>query len=92
MFQSPDSGAPASPIASSTQAPHREEVRHILIGPAPAVERTIRILHVMGYAEPNDWSKPIPLDEGSASAAFTALFGVRPGEVLRVLTKHLLME
>ena len=90
MFQSPDSGAPASPIASSTQPPHREEVRHILIGPAPAVERTIRILHVMGYAEPNDWSRPISL-EADGAAAFIALFGVRPGEVIRVLTKHLLM-
>jgi len=90
MFQSPGAGAPASPM-SLTQTPHREEVRHILIGPAPAVERTIRILHVMGYAEPNDWSRPIPLEEGS-SALFVALFGVRPGEVIRVLTKHLLME
>jgi hypothetical protein len=66
-------------------------VRHLLIGPPKAVERTIRILHVMGYADPNDWSRPIPLGEGG-SAALAALFGVQPGEVVRVLTKHLLME
>ncbi|NJL47439.1 MAG: hypothetical protein HC929_08020 [Leptolyngbyaceae cyanobacterium SM2_5_2] len=90
MFQSPASGATAS-TESFTPAPRREEVRHLLIGPAPAVERTIRILHIMGYAEPNDWSRPIPLGEGG-SAALAALFGVQPGEVIRVLTKHLMME
>jgi len=90
MFQTPTSGAPAS-TESFSPTPQREEVRHLLIGPPKAVERTIRILHVMGYADPNDWSRPIPLGEGG-SAALAALFGVQPGEVVRVLTKHLLME
>ncbi|NJL47859.1 MAG: hypothetical protein HC929_10710 [Leptolyngbyaceae cyanobacterium SM2_5_2] len=63
MFQTPISGAPAS-TESFSSTPQREEVRHLLIGPPKAVERTIRILHVMGYADPNDWSRPIPLGEG----------------------------
>jgi|GEM_PF-427663 hypothetical protein len=89
-----DQSSPAGAVASTESfapAPRREEVRHLLIGPAPAVERTIRILHLLGYAEPNDWSRPIPLGEGGA-AALAALFGAQPGEVIRVLTKHLLME
>jgi hypothetical protein len=90
MFQSPTSGASAS-SESFGPTTYREEVRHLLIGPPKAVERTIRILHVMGYADPNDWSRPIPLGEGG-SAALAALFGVQPGEVIRVLTKHLMME
>ncbi len=45
----------------------------------------------MGHANPNAWSWPIPLGEGS-SAALIALFGMRPGKVARILTQHLLME
>jgi len=59
--------------------------------PAPAVERTIRILHIVSYAEPNDWSRPILLGE-SGSATLAALFRAQPGEIVRVLIKHLLME
>ncbi len=101
MFQSPTSGAVAS-TESFTPAPRREEVRHILIGPARGVERTILILHTFGYADPNDWSKTIPLGEGApaltaqeeqtAQAALAALFGLQPGDVVRVLTKRLILE
>ena len=77
MFQSPITDAQASTV-SPTTAPRREEVRHLLLGSALAVDRTIKILHVKGYADPNDWSDPLPTG--------------RPNEVMRILTKHLLME
>lgn len=34
----------------------RESVRMILIGSQEAVSRTIRHLHTMNLADPNDWS------------------------------------
>ena len=90
MFQSPASGA-AAPTESFTPEPRREQVRHLLVGPPKPVERTIRMLYVMGYADPNDWSPPILLGEGGA-AALAGLFEAQPGDVVRVLAKHLLME
>ncbi|MDA0266447.1 MAG: hypothetical protein O2890_08960 [Cyanobacteria bacterium] len=58
-------------------APNRETVRHLLLGSLTAVKNTIRVLHKLGYAEPNDWSKPLPTG--------------RTGEVMAILTKHLLL-
>jgi hypothetical protein len=43
-----------------------ERVRHLLYGSLPALDRTIKILHILGYAEPNDWSDPIPVPQPSA--------------------------
>ncbi|MGF1569413.1 MAG: hypothetical protein ACFCVD_15315 [Nodosilinea sp.] len=77
MFQSSSQDASASTVPFSP-APRREEVRHLLLGSALAVERTIMGLHLKGYAEPNDWSDPLPTG--------------RPHEVMRILTKHLLIE
>ncbi|PSR18348.1 hypothetical protein C8255_07885 [filamentous cyanobacterium CCP3] len=37
-----------------------EKVRHMLYGSLAAIDRTIKILHALGYADPNDWSEPIP--------------------------------
>jgi hypothetical protein len=77
MFQTTASGASASPVshAHASTAPQREPVRHLLFGSPKAVETTIKHLHRLGYAEPNDWSKPIPTG--------------RPQEVMAILTKHL---
>ncbi|MGF1569793.1 MAG: hypothetical protein ACFCVD_17280 [Nodosilinea sp.] len=77
MFQSqsPDAQASTVPFAP---APRRAAVRHLLIGSALAVDRTVADLHLKGYAEPNDWSAPLPTG--------------RPHEVMRILTKHLLIE
>lgn len=58
-------------------APNRETVRHLLLGSLTAVKNTIRVLHKLGYAEPNDWSKPLPTG--------------RAGEVMAILTKHLVL-
>jgi hypothetical protein len=77
MFQMTQSGASASTASHVYSAvppvSKREPVRHLLFGSPKAVEITIKHLHRLGYAEPNDWSKPIPTG--------------RSGEVMAILTK-----
>jgi hypothetical protein len=34
--------------------------------------RTIKILHAIGYADPNDWSDPIPVPPGAEGATIAA--------------------
>ncbi|MGB7084666.1 MAG: hypothetical protein WBD47_03870 [Phormidesmis sp.] len=36
-----------------------EIVRHMLFGTLQSVQSTIRLLHKLNYAEPNDWSQPV---------------------------------
>ncbi|TVQ07484.1 MAG: hypothetical protein EA368_14210 [Leptolyngbya sp. DLM2.Bin27] len=55
-----------------------EKLRHLLYGSRAAIDRTIKILHAHGYADPNDWSDPMPTDQ--------------PGQWMAILTKTLLME
>ncbi len=50
--------SPAATIPTSTPVP-REQVRHLLLGTLGAVQGTIALLHKLGYAEPNDWSRPM---------------------------------
>ncbi|MGB3572925.1 MAG: hypothetical protein WA783_14670 [Phormidesmis sp.] len=59
---------------SSGPRPPREQVRHMLFGTLGTVQTTIALLHTLGYAEPNDWSRPISTG--------------RPNEVLAILTKR----
>lgn len=54
--------------------PSREQVRHLLFGTLSSVTGTIAHLHALGYAEPNDWSRPISTG--------------RPNEVMAILTKR----
>lgn len=58
----------------ATPAEYREQVRHLLFGTPRIVQSTILQLHRLGYAEPNDWSRPISTG--------------RPGEVMAILTKR----
>ncbi|MEM9212823.1 MAG: hypothetical protein AAGD25_00470 [Cyanobacteria bacterium P01_F01_bin.150] len=62
-----------STTMSSSSPPHYEPVRHMLFGSIAAVQNTIKLLYVLNYAEPNDWSHPVPSGQ--------------PGEVVVVLTK-----
>ena len=52
----------------------REHVRHLLFGTPGSIQTTIQLLHKLGYAEPNDWSRPISTG--------------RPNEVMAILTKR----
>ncbi|MBW4481446.1 MAG: hypothetical protein KME14_02775 [Tildeniella torsiva UHER 1998/13D] len=76
------------PSHSATPQPRPERVRHLLYGSLAGIDRTIKILHAYGYADPNDWSDPIPVpantvETGSPSRAQTWMV---------ILTKTLLIE
>ncbi|MGB7084450.1 MAG: hypothetical protein WBD47_02770 [Phormidesmis sp.] len=51
-----------------------EHVRHLLFGTPAVVQATIKLLHKLGYAEPNDWSRLMPTG--------------KPNEVMAVLAKR----
>ncbi len=82
MFEylDPDaSGASNLPPAQPAKAhPRPEKVRHMLYGSLAGIDRTIKILHAYGYADPNDWSEPMPTDQ--------------PNQWMAILTKILLIE
>ena len=77
MLQNTEPGVPA-PIDAAAKSPRSEDVRHLLYGSLLGLDRTIKILHKLGYADPNDWSDPIPTE--------------RPKEWMTILTKRLLIE
>jgi hypothetical protein len=82
MFEYLDSDASGAsnfpPAQPSQPYPRPERMRHLLYGSRLGIDRTIKILHTLGYAEPHDWSDPIPTDQ--------------PGQWMAILTKTLLME
>ena len=51
------------------------QVRHLIFGTLGSVQHTIAHLHALGYAEANDWSRPISTG--------------RVNEVMAILTKRL---
>jgi hypothetical protein len=53
-------------------------VRHLLYGSLAGLDRTIKILHTLGYADPNDWSEPMPTG--------------KPNQWMVIMTKILVME
>ncbi|MGB3312592.1 MAG: hypothetical protein WA939_02400 [Nodosilinea sp.] len=62
-----------------------EKVRHMLYGSLAGIDRTIKILHALGYADPNDWSDPIPVPP-SAEGPITA------AQWMVIMTKTVLLE
>lgn len=81
----PSSGN-ASDIPVPTDLPtekqaSRERIKHLLIGSPRVVTRTIYSLHVLGYAEVREWSKP-------QSAGVLG----EPGEVISVLIRYVMPE
>jgi hypothetical protein len=57
-----DSPGGIPPIIHSANlgAPTYGIARHLVLGSRPVLRLTIANLHKRGYAEPNDWSKPLP--------------------------------
>jgi hypothetical protein len=53
-----------------------EVLRVIAVGSLAVVEHHIRQMYQLGYAEPYEWSKPLPT--------------VNPDEVMRILTKRIM--
>ena len=64
MFQPSIEDAPASTVPAEQTAaeptPRYEDVRHLLYGTLASIQSTIHFLHKRGYADPNDWSDPMP--------------------------------
>ncbi|MEM9220196.1 MAG: hypothetical protein AAGD25_38450 [Cyanobacteria bacterium P01_F01_bin.150] len=65
--------AVSTTMLSASAGPRYEPVRHMIFGSIGAVQNTIKLLYVLNYAEPNDWSHPVPSGQ--------------PCEVMVVLTK-----
>ena len=81
MFQEPFEGADASNFLRKPEPLPEyacEPVCHIVLGSLTAVGKTIKLLHKLNYAEPNDWSKPLPTG--------------RPNEVMAILTKKVRVD
>ena len=70
----------------SPKPPTPEKVRHMLFGSLVGIDRTIKILHALGYADPNDWSDPVPMPANSGT------LGRTPNQWMVILTKTLLVE
>ncbi|MGD1952928.1 MAG: hypothetical protein ACFB14_25275 [Leptolyngbyaceae cyanobacterium] len=79
MFQYSSDDADAAKSQPARLPEHQFEiVRHTLLGPPIAVRNTIKLLHKLNYAEPNDWSKLLPTG--------------RPNEVMAILTKRVRID
>ncbi|WOD41048.1 hypothetical protein [Nodosilinea sp. E11] len=93
MFEylEPDaSGASNLPPDQPTHPhPRPEKVRHLLYGSLAGIDRTIKILHAYGYADPNDWSDPIPVPPTSGVQSAATPEGMT---WMVILTKTLLIE
>jgi hypothetical protein len=50
-------------------------LRVIAVGSAKVVENYIMVQHQLGYAEPFEWSRPLPT--------------INPKEIMRILTKRI---
>ncbi len=84
------------PSASSKPQPRPERVRHLLYGSRLGIDRTIKILHAFGYADPNDWSDPIPVpSDGTPPRPSSAVVGAASPQGMPwmvILTKTVLIE
>ncbi|MCG8367796.1 MAG: hypothetical protein MJA27_31240 [Pseudanabaenales cyanobacterium] len=77
MFQASErstAGVSVQPAQSENRSHTKEPIRHMLFGSPAGVRQVIHLLHKLGYAEPNDWSRPMPTG--------------RPGEVMAILTRY----
>ncbi|MBD2105584.1 hypothetical protein [Nodosilinea sp. FACHB-13] len=85
----PEAGSlplPPSGDSKGTRPLTPEKVRHMLYGSLAALDRTIKILHALGYADPNDWSDPIPVPPSTEGATPT------PAQWMVIMTKTILLE
>jgi len=89
MFEylEPDAaGASNHPPGQPTRPhPRPERLRHLLYGSRAAIDRTIKIHHANGYADPNDGRDPIPVPPSGGAAPEGVTWMV-------ILTKTLLLE
>ena len=79
--------------SKGTRSLNLEKVRHLLYGSLATIDRTIKILHAYGYADPNDWSDPIPVPPNS-DASSGAVGAASPQEMrwMAIMTKIVQLE
>ena len=69
-----------TPISTNIpDEPHREPLKHLLIGSPKTVTSTIYYLKKLGYADVNDWSPLLPSPTNS-------------GEVMTILVKYIVVQ
>ncbi|HEY9881420.1 MAG TPA: hypothetical protein V6D29_23400 [Leptolyngbyaceae cyanobacterium] len=81
MFQASklDANAPTIPAVNvSKREPQRDKVQVVVYSTLEGIDRTVKHLHVLHYADPNDWSDPIPTG--------------KPNQWMSLLTRYLLIE
>lgn len=75
---SSDAGASNLPPAHTpSYEPRREKTRMFIYGSLQSIDRLIKILHLKEFAEPHEWSDPLPTE--------------RPGEWMVILTRQLMI-
>ncbi len=74
--------APHAPHPEAA-APEFYSLRLIALGHPHAVDNCRLRLHKLGYADPNDWSIPLPIIRSTE-----VIRAAKPGEIMRILTKR----
>jgi hypothetical protein len=97
MLPYPESDASGAsnlpPASSSRRQPQPERVRHVLYGSLRGLDRAIKILHSLGYADPNDWCEPIPVPTPETDSSGERRPSVDPpNQWMVVMDKILLLE
>jgi hypothetical protein len=97
MLQYPESDASGAsnlpPASSKRRQPQPERVRHVLYGSLAGIDRAIKILHSLGYADSNDWCEPIPVPTpGAGSSGERSSSTEPPRQWMVVMDKILRLE
>ena len=66
---------PQPPLIDLRDQPSPDILRLLAIGSPPVVNSCVITLYRLGYARPEEWSRPLPT--------------VNPNEVMRILTKRM---
>ncbi|HIK30521.1 MAG TPA: hypothetical protein IGS31_04090 [Oscillatoriales cyanobacterium M4454_W2019_049] len=78
MFQENPQDAQTTDVVETRSTSGREAVKIMLVGTPQGVVNIIHTLYRRGFAEVTEWSPPLP----------TTI----PGEVMRVLVRHLVLD
>ena len=78
MFQDPTGAAAPTNHPAVLPEYDYESGRHMLFGSLSFVQAIIHTLHKLNYAEPNDWSRPLPTGQ--------------PNEVMAILSKRVRVD
>ncbi|WOD40438.1 hypothetical protein [Nodosilinea sp. E11] len=70
--------APQQPLIDLRDRPSPDILRLLAIGSPPIVNGCVITLYRLGYARPEEWSRPLPT--------------VNPNEVMRILTKRMILS